>query len=304
MSHQIINHAVHIIPNAMLLYAQDAYIISNQAIPLPGAHPTFISNHFTFQIRLFSLFPAVVFITLQQVFTHSVFSHHLNYSVMFVNTLTKNSSASNHNLVITNAAHRYNYQPLVSGDIAPSFILSAQHGLINSFNGNISVRETIISLQDFIDYQQPLVILFLGVASRASLNVKRLETLQHSIQRQGGKLLILTPVEPKYIRRQLTNSSLTIFHDKDNEIAEAFGLFNEQNPLWQWVSGIDEEEETLPAFYVIAPDRSISYQFIDFDFLLYRNNNYHSLHFINDLLDDVYKVSQQYHPQKAYKLVS
>ncbi len=224
---------------------------------------------------------------------------------MSVNTIAQQSMAANQLLTISDIGSRYQYQPLSAGNMAPSFTINTEHGLLSSCVGTSVTKETIISLQDFIDYGQPLVILFFGVASRASLHIKKLEILHRNIYRQGGKLLVLTPIEPKHIKRELRDShSLSIFHDKDNSIAEAFGLYDEENPLWQWVSGIEKEEETLPAFYVIAPDGLVAYQYVDFDFILYRNSNYQTLHFISELLEEVKKVSQQYHLQKAYQMVS
>ena len=224
---------------------------------------------------------------------------------MSVKTNTQKSFAAHPHLTISDVASRYQYQPLSAGNIAPSFTINTEHGLLSSCVGTSVTKETIISLQDFIDYGQPLVILFFGVASRAALDIKKLKILHRNIYRQGGKLLVLTPIEPKHLKRQLRDShSLSIFHDKDNTIAEAFGLYDEQNPLWQWVSGVEKEEETLPAFYVIAPDRSVAYQYVDFDFVLYRNSNYQTMPFISELLEEVKKVSQQYHLQKTYQMVS
>lgn len=202
-------------------------------------------------------------------------------------------------------SYPYNYQPLEAGKTAPSFSVYRQCGILGEEFNHSFRNENFFSLPDFLDYGQPLVVLFSGAAARNVLHTKKLENLQDRIQQQGGKLLVLTPAAPKYIRRQSSHSSsLTVFHDGDNEIAESFGLYNEQNPLWQWVSGIDEEEETLPAFFVIAPDKTVTYRFVDFDFTLYRNNHFSSLYFIEEILDAVQQVSASVHQTELYQLVS
>lgn len=224
---------------------------------------------------------------------------------MIVDVFEQNFFNTNHSLAITHSASGYGYQPLVTGNIVPSFTISTKQGLLSFCLGTSVTRESIISLQDFIDYGQPLVVLFLGFSTRAALSIARLELLQQQIQKEGGKLLVLTPIEQKHWKRYFKGShSLSIFHDEDNTIAESFGLFDEQNPLWQWVSGIESEEEVLPAVYVIAPDRRIVYHHVDFDFVLSHNSDYGALHFTPQLLEAVHYIAQPYHPEKRYKLVS
>ena len=202
-------------------------------------------------------------------------------------------------------SYPYNYQPLESGKAAPVFSVHRQCGVLGDEFNHSFRNEALFSLTDFLDYGQPLVIFFSGAATRNLLQAKKLENLHQRIQQQGGKLLVLTPAAPKIIKRELSfSSSLTAFHDSDNEIAESFGLYNEQNPLWQWVSGIDEEEETLPAFYVLSPDKTVLYRFVDFNFTLYRNNHFSSLHFIDDMLDAVRQASGSFHRAELYQLVS
>ena len=50
------------------------------------------------------------------------------------------------------------------------------------------------------------------------------------------------------------------------EIAEKFGLFDIENPLTNWLSGIDDINTSLPALYVVSPDRKIVYHHIDYQF--------------------------------------
>ena len=225
---------------------------------------------------------------------------------MTVETIAKELSfTSEYPSSIESESLPYNYKPLAAGDIAPSFTLSADGGLLSDIHSNSFSRERFISLHDFLDYGQPLLIFFSGAATRAALQAKQLEALQKKTEQRGGRLLILTPVALRHIKRQLKESgSLSVFHDRDNAIAEAFGLYNDQNPLWQWVSGIEEEEETLPGFYVIAPDRTITYRFVDFRFSLHSNSSYQPLAFMNELLEAVDNASRSYRQPERFSLVS
>lgn len=206
----------------------------------------------------------------------------------------------------TSNVYQYGYQPVVTGEFVPTFFLPTQHGITGHFASSSFSREVVISLQDFLDYQQPLVIAFLGAPGQAAVNIQQLHKLHTDIEEHGGKLLILTAIEPKYLRRQLKQSNtLNIFHDEDNTIAELFGLYDLQNPLWQWVSGIEEEEQTIPALYVIAPDRKITFSYVDYTFSLFTGDYYPLQIISNKLLNSVTTIAAQYqYPSKAYKLVS
>ena len=203
-------------------------------------------------------------------------------------------------------AYTYGYEPLATGESIPNFYLPAQHVVSKQLLSGSLSREAFISLQDFLDDQQPLVIAFLGAPGQAAVNIQLLERLHDIIQAQGGRLLIFTAIEPKYLRRQLKQSgTLHIFYDEDNTIAELFGLYDIQNPLWQWASGIEEEEQSLPAVYVVAPDSKVAFSYVDYNFNLFIDNPYPLQSISKALLDVVNELSVQYHYQReAYKLVS
>jgi hypothetical protein len=206
----------------------------------------------------------------------------------------------------TSTGYTYGYQPVGTGESAPNFYLPTQHALAKQLISSSLSREAFITLQDLLDDQQPLVIAFLGAPGQVAVNIQQLEKLHTAIQAEGGKLVVLTAIEPKYLRKQLKQSNtLNLFYDADNAVAELFGLYDIQNPLWQWVSGIEEEEESLPALYVIAPDSTITFSFVDYSFNLFTDNSY-PLHSVSkELLDVVNELSVQYHYQpEAYKLVS
>ncbi len=113
---------------------------------------------------------------------------------------------------ISTKVYNYGYYPLLKGDIAP---------LIH-FN-----RESFISVQHYLDLQQPLVIAFYdgNMNNVTSLNV--LANLQAQVLENGGNLIVITNNTTRAFRKNLSQlNNLTVFFDADNEIAEKFGLFD------------------------------------------------------------------------------
>ncbi len=75
--------------------------------------------------------------------------------------------------------------------------------------------------------------------------------------------------------------------------------------LWQWVSGIEEEEQSIPALYVITPDAKVAFSYVDYRFNLFTDHSYPLQSVSKELFDVVNESSVQYHYQpEAYKLVS
>jgi len=189
----------------------------------------------------------------------------------------------------------------------PAFYLNTENGFVPQGGALGSLaKEVRISIEDFLDHQQPLVIVFIGMANNAVLDIRALKSLQADVRVMGGRLLVLSSIQPKYLRKLVKNQdNLTVFYDKDNAIAELFGLYDVANPLWQWISGVEEEDVAMPAFYVVAPDRQIVYHHIDYSLSVYTNEGYVARPFIRELLTSVYHTAQQYsyQPQQYKKVV-
>jgi len=201
-------------------------------------------------------------------------------------------------------ARNYGYYPLIKGNNAPHFYLPVENRISQKQLHTPFGRETHLPVEDYLD--RPLVLTFFSAAGNFSTHIKNLESLRADIKVMGGKLIVLTSITPRYLKKALTNyEDLIIFYDRDNQAAELFGLFDAVNPIWQWVSGIEDENIAMPAFYVISAERQIVYHHIDYSMALYANNNYYAMPFIRELLTAVYNTGQQqaYQPL-AYKSVS
>ncbi len=163
-----------------------------------------------------------------------------------------------------------------------------------------------ISVDDLLYNNHPLVIAFLGASANTIAHIKAIKSLEADIQVMGGKLIVLSSLTQRYLQNALKNiEGLNVFHDRDNVIAEQFGLFDASNPLWQWASGVEDDDAPLPAFYVLNAEKQIVYHHIDYSLSLYTGSNYTTQPFVRDLLTSVYNTAQQrtYKPIQ-YKSVS
>jgi hypothetical protein len=186
----------------------------------------------------------------------------------------------------TARASHYEYYPLVKGNIAPSFSLNLyEHLALNTTDH--SAKEQFISLDDLLSDQKPLVVIFYTPGIQKNANRLFFESVNETIKAKGGRLLIITGAKHPAIKHTPAQSNLHIFTDKYNTIAKAFGLYDPQNPLWNWVPGIEESETFLPAFYVIAPGKQIVYHCVDYNFSLFNNPELIRHSFIQHLLESV-----------------
>ena len=192
---------------------------------------------------------------------------------------------------ISTKIYNYGYYPLLKGDIAPLF----------HFN-----REAFVSVQHYLDLQQPLVIAFHGHTHDDKASVGALVELQGQVLENGGNLIVITNNSSRAFKRTVAeHSTLTVFFDTDNEIAEKFGLYDDANPLNNWLSGVDNANASLPALYVIAPDRQITFHHIDYQFSFF-NRDALAKNIVESLLDSVSTLATSYNYLSKWrnKLVS
>jgi len=216
---------------------------------------------------------------------------------MSTTTLTgiQKSHTINNNSFVSIKTNQYNYTPLVKGSLAPVFNLQTQQVLTKYHIYGSLANEQVINLQDFLDYGKPLVVVFYSTSINTKPPVEELESLQADVDVMGGKLLIITNSHINAFRRALKQQeySLTVYHDENNLLAEDFGLYDELNPLWHWVSGVDNDNMSLPAVYVIAPDREIVYRHVNYSLELFSSNNFSNHFSVREMLTAVYQNSQK-----------
>ncbi|MFC4230690.1 redoxin domain-containing protein [Parasediminibacterium paludis] len=180
---------------------------------------------------------------------------------------------------VSTRQYNYGYYPLLKGDIAPIFQLH---------------QSSFVSIQHFFEAKQPLVIAFYTNLLNNTTGIQQLETLQTQVNQHGGNLIIITSNTSKAFKKAIASATnLNVFVDADNSIAELFGLYDDANPLTNWLSGIEDAAAALPALYVINPERQIVHHFIDYQFELFGNANTNN-HFTDGVFEAVDNIYNTY----------
>lgn len=192
---------------------------------------------------------------------------------------------------VSTKQYNYGYYPLLKGDIAPIFQLH---------------QSSFVSIQHFLEARQPLVIAFYTNLHNNTTGIQQLEALQTQVNQHGGNLIVITSNTSKAFKKSVANANnLNVFVDADNSIAEQFGLYDDANPLTNWLSGIEDASAALPAVYVINPERQITHHFIDYQFQLFGHNNSTTplVEGLLEAVDNIYNTYTFLHGQYS-KLVS
>ncbi|GAB3784685.1 hypothetical protein GCM10028818_44830 [Spirosoma horti] len=156
--------------------------------------------------------------------------------------------------------------PLKTGDLAPFFSLSGApyDWRASVFGQKLSGGET--SLFDLVN-ERPLVVSFYcpcwGRYARPYL--ESLIRLNQTLLAVDAELVVFSNESPSILARQVGSLDFRVAYDAESTVAQRFGVYSEDYPVWERVSGISEEAFT-PALYVIGQDRRIAYHFLDENF--------------------------------------
>ena len=157
-------------------------------------------------------------------------------------------------------------RPLQTGDVVPFFNLA---GALYDWQGTtpgFTSSGQAASVYELVQ-QRPLVISFYcpcwGAYARPYLD--SLVALATDLLAVGADLIVFSNEPAKSLARQIGPIDFTVVYDADFSVARKFGVYSEDNPIWDRVSGISEEVFT-PALYVVGPDSRITHHFIDEDF--------------------------------------
>ncbi len=134
---------------------------------------------------------------------------------------------------------------------------------------------------------QPLVLAFFSIHwnDRSLYYLKALQSLYADIQVMGGQLLVVSGDGRKELEALVAEHGLTfpLAIDRNYQIAGSAGIYADTDPLWNRISGI-EENAPLPAMYVVDQFRRITYAFTDH----YLNRAVN----VRELLTEVYTAGQ------------
>ncbi|UHG89960.1 peroxiredoxin family protein [Spirosoma oryzicola] len=159
-------------------------------------------------------------------------------------------------------------QPLKTGDIAPFFSLSGGSGdwKASNFNYPKPGSGQSVSLLDLVAEKPVVVSFYCPCWGRyAGPYLESLIRLNDALQQIGVELVVLSIESPQALARQGKQLDFLFAHDADQQVSRQFGVYNEDSPVWDRVSGISDEA-FIPAVYVIGSDRRIEYDFLDENF--------------------------------------
>lgn len=190
--------------------------------------------------------------------------------------------------ILQNNEFTYNFTPILTGGKIPNFEFKSKNVLFRQNSFFLPNKEA--SFQDFYDNNVPLVFAYWPITQKIT-NVSQWESLAADIKIMGGELVILTNADKNYFTRSIRErSKLTIISDKNFSIAEGLGLYDNFNPLTDWISGI-EENIPLPAFYITTPTGDIKAHHIDYQFKTLKTN-LEEISFVRKLLTTIYNLAQ------------
>jgi len=157
-------------------------------------------------------------------------------------------------------------KPIKAGEAVPDFVLQKDNVKWQQFFNGVETHGPVLLLQLL---NKPLVIAFYSnywQAHGLSL-LKQLNSIQHEIKAHDANLLIISAEKERKLEKIAwdNNLSLSFYFDTDKEIAEKFGVYSENDPIWNKFSGIDTNVPLL-ATYVISPFGKIVYDHIDWNF--------------------------------------
>lgn len=157
-------------------------------------------------------------------------------------------------------------KPLVTGDLAPFFRLVGAAGNWQTSVFAQKSAERTTSVIDLIS-DRPLVVSFYcpcwGRYARPYLD--SLVQLNQDLLLAGAELVVFSNESPRVLERQVKGLDFRVAYDAESTVAQRFGIYSEDDPVWERVSGISDEAFT-PALYVIGPNRQIAYHFLDENF--------------------------------------
>ncbi|HEX3386405.1 MAG TPA: redoxin domain-containing protein [Mucilaginibacter sp.] len=157
-------------------------------------------------------------------------------------------------------------KPAITGAIAPDFVLEKDNFHWQVFQNGVETNNPV-SLRQLLN--KTLVLAFYSSAwQEHGLDMLRqLSVIQHEVQTHDANLLIIHSEKGRGLEKLAWDNklSLSFYFDSENSIAEKFGVYSDNDPVWNRFSGIDHNVPLLAA-YVIAPYGRILYDHVEWNF--------------------------------------
>ncbi len=168
-----------------------------------------------------------------------------------------------HTIMLKDRISTHTVKPLVTGDKVPYINLVDRSGDRETAMGNYGVPGFATSIDDLLE-NQPLVIAFYSPkwGRYARPYLEALVQLSFGLKAIDARLLVIARESPKMITRQIGEAACMIAQDPRFAVARRFGLYSEDDPVWDRISGISDEV-FIPAVYIINQQRTITWHSVD-----------------------------------------
>ncbi|MBG9375613.1 hypothetical protein I5907_05170 [Panacibacter sp. DH6] len=190
-------------------------------------------------------------------------------------------------LSLSARARHYEHYPLVKGNVAPQVLLKSSNRLHKKSQQPAPAGYSLLSLDELLLSGKPVVLVFYSPVVHKADHLHFFKVLQDRLGQHATLIILADPGNSSIRQSADLLGKLNMYVDRHNIISEAFGLHNEQNPLWNWVPGVESDTAFINAFYVISPGKEIVFHHIDYGFTFFSQAQEQRESFIRDVLQKV-----------------
>ncbi len=150
-----------------------------------------------------------------------------------------------------------NYQslkPAKKGSLISNINFDFSYNNWVGFNNGI-VNEAFVATKQVLG--RPLVLSFYSNYwnGKGVDYLKQLSSLSKQVKSNGGNLVVVSAeaFSEDLINLVFENNlTLSFYFDTNNRIADQFGVYSDNDPIWNWFSGIDNNVPLLSTFVISA----------------------------------------------------
>jgi peroxiredoxin len=159
-------------------------------------------------------------------------------------------------------------KPAKTGISVPRISFDFAYSRWQSFSNGV-IDDTFVATKQL--YGQPLVVSFYSKHwnGKGAEYIKQLSNLHKEVKANGGSLIVVSAEEfsEELAKAAFRNNlSLTFYFDQNNTIAEQLGVYSENDPIWNWFAGIDQNVPLLSTFVIGAGNNIVfDHNFRDYD---------------------------------------
>lgn len=175
----------------------------------------------------------------------------------FIEKFNRHAQNAQHHVIrhISNTAK----SALEEGDLAPFFLFNSNNWVTTPINGLDTNNN--VKLSDI--YEKPLLVFFYS-GEWKGYATELLNQINKARRETNTNILIVSPDSLTSLQHLEITFGVDIYsyQDKQNQLAEKFGIWSEDEPIWNKISGINRNVPLLSAF-VVDQQGQIGFSYIE-----------------------------------------